>query len=198
MNMKIAAVAMAACLATAANAQSNFTGWSLGGNLNFMTSTTELGDGSDNIKFGDTAQTVSLQAAYGIDLGSKFVLGIGGTYNLSKADAGGFSLAGDNLSYKFKNLYTLYVEPGYVAGTNTLLYGKLAYAGVKGEETFNGSTFSENFSGVGYGAGARQMLDKNLYVQVEFLQVDFSSKNVQGASYKPSATTANVGIGWKF
>lgn len=195
---KIAAVAFAACLASAANAQSNFTGWSVGGNLNFMTTKTELADGGDNVKFGDTSQTVSLQAGYGFDLGNKVVLSVGGTYNLGKADAGGYSISGDNLDYKFKNLYTLYVEPGYVAGSNTLLYGKLAHASVKGEETFNGTSGSDNFSGVGFGAGVRHMLDKNLYLQVEFLQVNFSSKTVQGVNYKPSATSANIGFGWKF
>lgn len=198
MNKKLAAVAVATILSASAHAQSSFAGWSVGGNLNFMTTSTELSGGGDNIKFGDASQTLSVQGAYGFDMGNKFVLSVGGTYSLSDADAGGFTLGGDTYKLKMKNMYTIYVEPGYATSPSSLLYGKFAMANVKGEESFNNVSGSENFSGFGFGAGFRHMLDKNLYVQVEFMQIDFDSESVAGDNYKPSATTANVGLGYKF
>jgi len=198
MNKKLAAVAVATILSASAHAQSSFAGWSVGGNLNFMTSSTEISGGGNNIKFGDASQTLSVQGAYSFDMGNKFVLSVGGTYSLSDADAGSAAITGATYKLKMKNMYTIYVEPGYAANPNSLLYGKLAMANVKGEETINNVSGSENFSGFGFGAGFRHMLDKNLYVQVEFMQVNFDSKSVAGGNYKPSATTANFGFGYKF
>lgn len=198
MKKKLTAIAVGSLLAVSASAQSGFTGWSIGGNLNFMTSSTELSGGGDKIKFGEPSQTLSVQGAYGFDLGNKFVLSVGGSYGLTEADAGGFTVAGDTYSLKLKNMFTVYVEPGYAISNNSLLYGKLATVSAKGEEKFNNISGSETFTGFGFGAGFRHLLDKNLYVQVEFMQLGFSSKDVQGATYKPSATTANFGLGYKF
>ena len=42
------------------------------------------------------------------------------------------------------------------------------------------------------------MLNKNLFLQVEFMQADYSEKTFSGVSYKPSASTGTIGIGYKF
>lgn len=198
MNKKIAFAAAAAVLATAAHAQSNLKGWSVGVNANFMGATTELSGGGANLKMGDLSQTVALQGAYSFDMGSKFILSVGGTYSLTEGKAGSASASGNTYELKLKDLYTLYIEPAYAISNNSLLYAKLAAASAKGEERLNAASGTETFNGTGFGAGFRHLLDKNVFVQVEFLQMNFDSKSASGTSYKPGAVTANFGLGYKF
>lgn len=74
----------------------------------------------------------------------------------------------------------------------------MAYLGMKSEMTGGGTSGSENFEGVGYGAGIRTMLDKNLFLQVEFIQSAYNQKTRDGVAFKPSASTGTIGIGYKF
>jgi opacity protein-like surface antigen len=176
----------------------NFQGFSAGANVNFATTSTEVGGSGAAVKFGETSQNASLQAAYGIGLSNSAVLGFGGTYSLGDLKAGSISINGTTASLKAKNLYSLYIEPGIVVGNTSLAYAKLAYLGTKGEATDGNTTGRENFTGMGFGAGFRTMLNKNLYLQVEFLQANFDSKNFRGANIKLSGTTGTVGLGYKF
>ena len=176
----------------------NFTGLSVGANVNLATTSTEFRGGGFSSKLGDTSQNASLQAAYGLALGNSGVLGFGGTYGLGDLKAGTVSGGGLSMDMKAKDMYSIYVEPGYAVNNSTLAYAKIAYLGMKGEASSGGATASESFNGVGYGAGIRTMLNKNLFLQVEFMQADYSEKTFSGVSYKPSASTGTIGIGYKF
>ncbi len=197
MNKKLIAAAAATLLATAAQAQSNFKGWSIGVNANFLTASSELSGGGATLKLGESSQTIGLQGAYSFQLGNSGVLSIGATYN-SDAKAGSASMSGSSYELKVKDMYSVYVEPGYAVSNNALLYAKLSMLSAKGEERLNSFSGSETFSGTGFGAGFRHLLNKNLFVQVEFQQMNFDSKTVGTASYKPSATMAAIGLGYKF
>jgi outer membrane immunogenic protein len=191
----IASAIVATLAAPQAFAQaSNFSGFSLGLNANFVTSSTERTAGGATAKLGEGTQTASLQGAYGFDLGGSGALGLGLTYNLGDLKGGTTGTS----EFKGKDMYSVYIEPGYVLGSSTLLYGKLAYLGMKGEATTAGTTASENFDGVGYGAGARALLSRNLYLQIEFMQSDYNKKAISGTDYKPSGTTGAIGLGYRF
>lgn len=176
----------------------NFTGFSVGANVNLATMSTELSEPGSSIKLGESSQNASLQAAYGLALGKSGVLGFGATVGLGDLKAGAIAGGGESVNLKAKNMYSIYIEPGYALTTSTLAYAKIAYLGMKGEASGGGATASENFNGVGYGAGIRTMLDKNLFLQVEFMQSNYSQKTVSGISLKPSASTGTIGIGYKF
>lgn len=196
----IATAIAAALVAPQAFAQANnFAGFSAAANVNMTTATTEVSVPGASVKFDDNSQNVSLQAAYGLALGNNFVLGFGGTYALGDMKAGTIVAGANRVEMKGKDMYSLYIEPGFVLGNSTLAYAKVAYLGMKGEASATGAaTFSDNFDGVGYGIGIRTMLDKNLFAQVEFMQSDYSAKTYSGGTYKPSATTGTIGIGYKF
>jgi outer membrane immunogenic protein len=188
----IAAAVAASFVAPQAFAQANgFTGFSAGANVNANTSSTEVRNGSGTIDMGKSSQDVSLQAAYGFDLGHNYVLGVGATYNLGDLKYG--STTGANL--KGKDAYSLYVEPGYAFTNSTLVYAKLAYLGMKGEADGIGS---RDFAGVGYGVGVRHKLSSNLFLQGEITQSEYSSSTIGNTRFEPSGTTGTVGVGYQF
>lgn len=191
----IATATVAAMAAPQAFAQAgNFTGFSVGLNLALLSSSTEMSSGGSTVKLGDTTQIASLEGAYGFAMGRSGALGVGLTYNLGDVKAGS-APAGE---FKGKDMYSVYVAPGYVLNNDTWLYGKLAYQAMKGESSLSGTTDSANFDGYGYGAGMRALLSRNMYLQIEFLQTAYGDKTIQGFKYKPSASQGSVGIGYMF
>ena len=199
----IAATIGATLLGTQAFAQTNnFRGFSAGLNLNVAGNVTELKDVATKVKIGDTTQNAAVQAAYAFAPSEQFVIGVGATYSLSDLNAGSGTLGADSYEIKGKDFYTVYVEPGFVAGNNTLAYLKIAYAGTRADTkaTVGGltSSASDNFTGAGIGAGIRTMLDKNVYLQAEFMQLNFNELSRSGVTLKPTSTLGTIGIGYKF
>lgn len=189
----IATAAAAALAAPQAFAQANnFTGFSVGLNANFVSASTEISAAS--VKLGDTTQIASLEGAYGFAMGRNGALGVGLTYNLGDMKAG--TLTGTE--FKGKDMYSVYVAPGYVLSSDTWLYGKLAYQAAKVELSGGGATGSANFDGFGYGAGVRALLSRNMYLQIEFMQAAYGEKTVLSANLKPSETYGAIGLGYKF
>jgi hypothetical protein len=190
---------MVVLFANSAQSQtSNFSGLSVGINGNFSTAATELSYSTVSANVGDTSQNLALQASYGIVMGSTSILSIGGTYALNDLKAGTATFSSTTASLKAKNIYTIHIEPGTLINRDTLLYAKLAYAGTKGEASLNSSTSSSDFNGVGYGAGSRIMMDKSLFLQIEFMQLNFNSISISGATFKPNSTLGTVGFIYKF
>jgi opacity protein-like surface antigen len=68
--------------------------------------------------------------------------------------------------------------------------GELSVAGV--------GSGTETFTGFGYGAGIRTMLDKTTFIQVEVVQTKYGSKSDEGVSFQPAATVGSIGFGMKF
>lgn len=201
MRKNILAAAVSACLvAPPVWAQaSNFSGWSLGLNVNSASAWTEFIGGGTSAKINDSSQNANLQAAYGVVLGNHGVLSFGATYGLGDLKAGSISVGGRSVDFRLKNLYSLYVEPGYAVSDSWLAYAKLGYFGVRnGEESVDGVTHSKTFGGLGYGLGIRTMLDKNLYLQFEFIQADYNRKTIDFGTYRPMTSTGSVGLGFKF
>lgn len=207
----IALAAIAAACSTSAFAQvSNFTGPSVGVNLDLVSSSIELNDFAgnnagrkNNIGLGDMGATA--QAAYGFELSPKTVISVGATYGLtgyngykgtdSVADGSG------NSTLKVKNVMSLYVEPGYLVNNTTLAYAKLGYESAKLDASFSDGSASVDINGMSYGFGMRTMLDKNLFIQAEVKRVSYNRSNFPGdteSNFKADATVGSVGIGYKF
>jgi opacity protein-like surface antigen len=197
---KIVIAAAITVLASSAMAQaSNFTGWSAAGNLNMVSASTELSGGGASVNFGETSQNFSVGVAHGIQLDAKTILTVGGTYGIGSIKAGSGGFDNDDFTIKGKNMYSLYVEPGVLMSNTTLAYGKVAYSSMKGELSVAGvGSGTETFTGFGYGAGIRTMLDKTTFIQVEVVQTKYGSKSDEGVSFQPAATVGSIGFGMKF
>jgi len=200
MKKALVATAMAGALAgPQAFAQaSNFSGASVGANLDFSSSTAEVTTGGLSAKVGDASQNVSLYAAYGFDLGGSGVLGLGLTYSLTSLKSGSIDMAGTHVEWQNHDIFSAYIEPGYALNDATLLYAKIAYVGAKGERISNGLTNSQNYYGAGYGAGARLLLTQHLYLQGEFMRAEYGERPIDGMPHKPASTTGSLGLGYKF
>lgn len=94
-------------------------------------------------------------------MGSHGVLGFGLTYSLGDLKAGHINAGGRSVDFKLKDLYSLYIEPGY-------------------------------------GLGIRTLLDRNLYLQIEYTQADYNRKTPDFGTYRPMTTTGSIGLGFKF
>jgi hypothetical protein len=155
----------------------NQVGFSLSLNGNMSAASTELTTGGVGSKFTNNSQNAGVQGAYAMALGPNALLGLGASYSVSDLTYGSFTAGGVAAELKGRDMYALYVEPGYVISPAALVYGKLAYLGMKGEVTSAGVATSEVYDGVGYGIGFRVLLDKNFFVQIEAMQNDFNRKN---------------------
>jgi len=177
---------------------SPFSGWSLGLNLNRATTATQFGGAGISSTMGDSDYNGSLQAAYGLTLGSRYQLGLGLTLGAGDLKAGTLSVNGSELSFRLRNMYSLYAEPGYAVGESTLFYGKVSYLGGRGEESYGGEIFGKTYAGLGLGAGVRTMLGERLYLQLELLYGDYEWKTARTGAFRPTSTTGSVGLGWRF
>lgn len=175
-----------------------FGGWSLGLNLNHATTATQFGGAGVTSTMGDSDYNGSLQAAYGFPIGTRYQLGVGLTVGMGDLKAGTLSLGGSDLTFRTRNMYSLYAEPGYTLGDSTLLYGKLSYLGGRGEEAYGGETFGKTYAGLGLGAGVRTLLSERLYLQIELSYGDYEWKTARTGAFRPTSTTGSVGLGWRF
>ena len=128
-------------------------------------------------------------------------------------------------SYKVKNTWGISLEPGYYINENFLGYLKFAYVSSSasvsatcsssdggclrsdGSYGFNSSlSIDKTIYGVGYGAGGKYHITKEIYAALDFLYVDYSKINQTinwagsptNASFKPQQFMGFVSIGYKF
>ena len=101
-------------------------------------------------------------------------------------------------TFKGKDMYSLYVEPGFLVNGSTLVYAKAAYLSMKGEASDVGVTGSENFDGLGYGAGVRVAFGKTFFWQFELTQSDYNAKSIYGLGFKPAVFNRTFGVGYRF
>jgi Outer membrane protein beta-barrel domain len=179
---------------------SNFTG--LSGAVNLSAASTNLKT-STQYNLGADNWLPSFQGAYGLELSSSSVLGMGLTYAAGKSKSGN-SVNDDKTidTIAVKSQYSLYLEPGSMLSDNTLLYGKVSLEKGKGAVTaaVAKNSMSKSVSGTGYGVGMRHMLDKSKFVQVELMKVGYKSVRFPGETtdIKFSSTLGTIGIGMKF
>lgn len=194
------AVALVAglALATAQAQPIAWTGWSLGLNLHRTGTATEFGGAGTTATMGATDVHATLQAVHALPLGNRWQLGLGLTVGLGEQQAGRLMLAGSELDFRMRETYALHVEPGLTLGDATLLYGKLAYLGARGEESYQGETFSKTYAGLGYGAGLRTSIGPRLYLQLELLYSDYEWKTARTGAFRPVSSTGSIGLGYRF
>ncbi len=227
MNKKALALLVAAAFAapTLASAK-DFTGFGAGVELQLKSTGFEISevstypDGFDSWSqdLGGKQDVIgALNVWYGFNVTPSVVLQVGGTYDLGKTEAGGWTYSNPDYSASFKveesGHYSLYLAPGYRVTPKTLVYGKIAYHSMKGKASWSdsdsdsGTWFSTKFSGLGLGAGVSTMLTSNIYAYAEAQHVMYGDKTIDSGSgegwtwtekVKPTSTIGSIGIGWNF
>lgn len=199
---KIITAAAFAVIATSASAQvSNFAGFSAGLNLNSVSTNTKLSGASFmNDGLGQQSWNGSLQGAYGFVTSPSTVVSIGATYGLGSSKASEASGPGFTTATKAKNQFSIYVEPGFLTSDNTLVYAKLSYEKAEMEISGDVINSSKSINGTGFGFGARTMINKTTYLQVEIKQIGYVSERFAGdnADFQTKATVGTFGIGMRF
>lgn len=191
-NIRIIAAA-AACLVTpfAFSQTSNFEGFSVLGGINLTSSTAEesMKNGSSSTAVTTTSSNFLAQGEYTFAIDSQITLGVGATIGIGDSSIG--TLYGT--AWKLKETYAAYIAPGYLLNESTLVYAKLA--SISGTAY---GTSSISASGVGYGAGARFLSNKNMYYQIEFIQNQYQDKDFTSSTGKLKGSVVSFGAGYKF
>ncbi len=207
MKKTLLALSLVAATQTAFAQASNFEGLSIGLGLAAVGVDTKYQDTDDfNLKVGQTnvIPVIDLSYAYAVD--SKFLVGVGATYDLKDAKSGSASVPDyASITLKAKSHYSIYVQPTYLMTNNTALFAKVGYHSMKGTAEIvcdDCTNDSLKFKGIGYGAGIKTFLDKNIFVQAEIQVVDYKKKSLADDdftwSYKPKSTAGILSVGYKF
>ncbi len=190
----------------------NFDGFSLGieGQLKSTSTSMKLDDFFSMENLGGKHNFIpAISGSYTFAVAPKFLLGIGATYDLGSTDVGDMSVHVDegyffSTTVKEKNKYSISVTPGYLVNDTTLLYGKISYNKMKSvlswvdEYWEESGSASQKFSGVGFGAGIKVALTKNIHAYTEAQRVNYSAKTDGFITLKPSSTIGSVGVAYKF
>jgi hypothetical protein len=194
--MKSKIIAMSLVALTAANvsaAENPFNGFFVGLNLSSVGAITEL-SGATSAELGQQSIVPSIEASYAYGLSDKISLGVTGTYDLSNTQGG----SSTNNSFKGKNHYSINFKPGYIVSPNTMLYALIGYHSVDGNLKAAGITSSQGFNGIGAGFGLQTLVSKDIYIKAEAQHIMYSGENSGLTEFKPSKTTATLGIGFKY
>ena len=195
---KILAGLLLSCVGLSASAQSSFSGLSVFGNLNHITSSTKLEESPVSYDgLGKSSMGFTLGADYGLSLGKDSVVLIGATYNVGSPKFLNYDDGTDTIILDEKSAWSVYLAPGIEVVKDVLVYAKFGYHNltVKASGTLFGG--EQDFKGFGYGVGSRINLSKTTYLSVEFQQINYDQERV-GADWTPTATVGSIGFGFKF
>jgi opacity protein-like surface antigen len=175
----------------------NIQGFTIGVNGSSVGSSTNINGSSASIDMGQQTFIPSAELGYYYGVADA-VIGLTATYDFVNTKAGQATVNSDSINLVGKNHYSVNLKPGYAITPSTLIYATVGYNSIKGEITGGVLTGSANFSGVGYGVGVVQLVDRNVFLKAEIQQISYESKVVSGVTYQPSSTVGTVGIGYKF
>jgi outer membrane immunogenic protein len=160
---------------------------------------------------------VSIAAGYNFGINENYVLGIGATYypGASSSATGtlntlynGNVVGTTNATYNIKNLYNIFLSPGYVIDKDRLAYLKIGYTGSTiGLSSPILAYNTTNLSGINLGLGYKQMINAQWYAFGEANYASYGSQTASATtttgtsvsnSIKGTGMDLLVGIGYRF
>jgi hypothetical protein len=160
---------------------------------------------------------ISLAAGYNFGINQSYVLGIGATYypGASSSATGtlntlynGNVVGSTNATYNIKNLYNIFLSPGYVIDKDRLAYLKLGFTSATiGLSSPILAYNSSTLTGMNIGLGYKQMIDTQWYAFGEFNYASYGSQTASATtttgtsvsnSIKGTGTDVIVGLGYRF
>ena len=212
--VKISALvlAMAGVFATTANAQSAKTNAWEGAygqvSVGYGQFSPSLSNGTtSNAALYTTTGTVNnistgvanISAGYNFGINSNYILGLGASLYPGASSsatgvlkvmvaANGATYNTQTATYNVKNLYNVYLSPGYVIDKDKLAYLKVGYTGATiGLSSPLIPYNTTNLSGYTLGVGYKQMITSSLYMLGEFNYASYGSVT--------ASTTTTTGLG---
>jgi len=178
---------------------SNFTGLSVGGNIEFKSTTLKLSSsGTEFSGLGSQNLIGSISADYGIEIGKSSVLLVGGKFDLQDTNIVEVTSSGTTVKLDESNHYSLFVAPGILLNDKTLGYVKLSYESSKATSNISSTIEVGTITGMGYGAGIRTHLSGNWFANIEAARIVYSSKSIDSISYSTGTTIGMFGLSYKF
>jgi outer membrane immunogenic protein len=175
----------------------NFEGFGVSANLNLASTTTEVTSTTFNGSSTESATNLGIQGQYNFAFGDSFVLGLGLSVGLGDVKAGVLTSGGTTVTVIQKASSSVFIAPGFAVSPSTLIYGKIASLSGKLEAVGN-STVTTSMSGMGYGMGFQTYMNKNMYIQGEFMQNNYEDRVFTAETDKNKASVFSIGVGYKF
>lgn len=160
---------------------------------------------------------IGLAAGYNFGINKDYVLGLGLTYypGASSSATGtlntmynGTVVGRTTATYNIKNLYNVFLSPGYVIDKDRLAYVKVGYTGATiGLSSPVISHNTTNLTGVMFGLGYKQMFNDKWYGFGELNYATYCSQTAStttttgttvSSSLKGTGTDILVGVGYRF
>lgn len=159
----------------------NFGGFSLTGALNVNSNSGEAGN-----KVDATRDNLGVTAQYDVPLGSALVMGLGASLGLNSFDIAS--------NAKLKSTASVFVAPGIAINKQAMVYGKVAVVSAQVDIDGVGAPIS----GTGTGLGLRYLVNKNLFVQGEYLLHKYNDQTIGSIAFKNQTSVFTMGVGYKF
>ncbi len=124
-----------------------------------------------------------VKAGYAFDISPGFTVGTNVFYTVGDSSDSVIYVNKDSstVTSKYKNTWGVSFEPGFNLNENLLVYGKLGYVrsdlSISVVNNANIGTASATLNGVLYGAGAKYLIDKDIYIGAEVAQYDYGSNS---------------------
>lgn len=184
----------------AAAQTSNFTGLSIGGNVEFKSTTLKISaSGSEFSGLGNQNMIGSVSADYGFETGKDSVLLVGGKYDLQNTTVVSVTDSSGTVKLEEKEHYSIFAAPGVLLNDKTLGYAKLSYESSKIDASgVKSSTGAQSVTGIGYGLGIRTHLSGNWYANLEAVRIVYSGKTIGTGTGTTGTTVGLVGLSYRF
>jgi opacity protein-like surface antigen len=176
----------------------NFEGFAAGFGGSTLSTNVKLSAGAlaaDGI--GRSSIALDVNADYGFSVSDRAVVLVGGSYGLINPTVFKDEVLGLPSEIKFTKRWSAFAAPGITFGDSALLYTKIAYiSGTPKSDDFAGL----RHSGYGYGIGARFLLNQNIYVNAEFMQNSYETREYTdlGLNVSAKSTVGTVSVGYSF
>ncbi len=213
---------MGALASLPAHAQTGpFTGATVQGALSVAATTIDGGPvlhftgpalGEALSKVDHTTLGASVGLAYTFGLGERFTLGLAFDANPIHETVGTTTGGEANIKSRIAHRYSLSLVPGMVLDKDSLVYGRIGYAGAKVDNQFivlaveggvTGNVNGNDYKGYVIGVGYRHFFEKNVYVFGELAHTAYRAERIAAfnAIYvdrKMHTDEASVGLGYRF
>ncbi|MBT0570212.1 hypothetical protein KIK84_07735 [Curvibacter sp. CHRR-16] len=194
----VAAGIASAVLSNSAFAQAEkFAGFQLGASLDLVSARSEGTVTGNDTTSNQSSGNASLIAQFNFALGSEWILGLGGSYQLGENKAGNWNISG--VTNTLKNLYSGYAVAGYAVDSNGLLYTKLAGLGADSYVTSSSSS-TTSVTGRGIGIGYQGFIGTNTTFTTELMYNKYHEFTPKGSSntVTPQSTVLSFIVAHKF
>lgn len=180
MKKQLAILVLSSLIPAAAMAADNFTGASVGAEIE-----------TTKYKGGEQMGAGNLKADYGFNMGNNLVGVVETKAKVNKNDA--FELSGEP-SIEQKDKYSVGYVQGYRVTKDLMPYAKAEYINSK----FKDPDWSDRANGYGVGLGAKYNVAQNVEFGAEYVHSRLKVKNADNSKETLKGNTVSAGVSYRF